>query len=174
MGAAPALSPGPEEQRSAALPLPSPAPRTFLVGRQVPPAASPVAAAAASSPSPAPGPGRAGPQPATGLQITPTVNLPQPNAIACIAAQCHGSGSLSGTGSVQTPYRWRQRRPQRLHPRVGISAAYHSANHHRHRVRAAEGKEVVELRSHRRLSQSECCSSGHPALCRCPPIRCAA
>ena len=36
VGAAPALSPGPEEQRSAALPLPSPAPRTFLVGRQVP------------------------------------------------------------------------------------------------------------------------------------------
>lgn len=41
--------------------------------------------------------------PSTGLQITPTVNLPQPNAIACVTAQCHGSGSLSITGSVQTP-----------------------------------------------------------------------
>jgi hypothetical protein len=39
----------------------------------------------------------------TGLQITPTVTLPQPSAIACITAQCHGSGGLSGTSSVQTP-----------------------------------------------------------------------
>jgi hypothetical protein len=38
-----------------------------------------------------------------GVQITPTVNLPQPSAIACITAQCHGSGSLSISGGVVTP-----------------------------------------------------------------------
>jgi hypothetical protein len=38
-----------------------------------------------------------------GLQLTPTVNLPQPNAIACITAQCHGSGGLSISGGVTTP-----------------------------------------------------------------------
>jgi hypothetical protein len=38
-----------------------------------------------------------------GLQITPTVNLPQPSVIACITAQCHGSGGLSISGGVTTP-----------------------------------------------------------------------
>jgi hypothetical protein len=47
------------------------------------------------------GPG--GTAPPAGLQITPTVNLPQPNAIACITAQCHGSGGLSISGGVSTP-----------------------------------------------------------------------
>jgi hypothetical protein len=47
------------------------------------------------------GPG--GTPPPAGLQITPTVNLPQPNAIACITAQCHGSGSLAISGGVSTP-----------------------------------------------------------------------
>lgn len=39
----------------------------------------------------------------TGVQISPTVNLPQPSAIACITAICHGNGGGTGTGSVQTP-----------------------------------------------------------------------
>ena len=39
-----------------------------------------------------------------GLQITPTVNLPQPSVIACITSTCQGGkGGLSISGGVTTP-----------------------------------------------------------------------
>ena len=38
----------------------------------------------------------------TGLQVTPTINLP-PNPISCITAQCHGNGSLGGSAGISTP-----------------------------------------------------------------------
>lgn len=47
------------------------------------------------------GPG--GTVPPAGLQITPTVNLPQPNAIACLTATCHGNGGLTIGGGITTP-----------------------------------------------------------------------
>jgi hypothetical protein len=48
------------------------------------------------------GPGGTVPPP--GLYITPTVTLPQPNAVACITAQCYnGRGTLAIGGGVSTP-----------------------------------------------------------------------
>ncbi len=38
-----------------------------------------------------------------GLQTNLTVIPPQPNAIACITAICHGSGMLTASGGVKTP-----------------------------------------------------------------------